>query len=124
MPSPTVVGAARMPTDRRSELFFFYCSIPLFLSAVGSYETVQLYRRTTLPGSLLQIVSASFGLVLWLFQLCGEQTCTWYAIRGDQSLFCPASFGQALSLDTKSPWSGKIQLALAAACLTATSVLL
>lgn len=113
-----------MLADGCSELFFFYCSIPLFLSALSAYETIQLGRRSASHGSLLRITSASLGLALWLFQLCSEQTCTWYAVHGDQSFFCPASFGQALSLDTGTHWSTEITMALAVACLTAVSVLL
>ncbi|KAK4549753.1 hypothetical protein LTR36_005054 [Oleoguttula mirabilis] len=84
------------PAGHRVQLFFFYCTIPLALSALSVYETLALWRHH--DGKPLRpirmIASAAAGILLWVIQLGLEGSCIWSTAYTDPTRdgYCPFAF--------------------------------
>ncbi|KAI7082654.1 hypothetical protein KC356_g8194 [Hortaea werneckii] len=87
-----------------AQLFFFYCTIPLFLTILTSYETLRLFlhsSKTALSATAARMtLSASCGLGLWILQLGLTGTCSWelaqdYELGRSTRAWCPHALRHA-----------------------------
>ncbi|KAI7228544.1 hypothetical protein KC330_g7871 [Hortaea werneckii] len=82
-----------------AQLFFFYCTIPLILTIITTYETLRLFLSSSTKASLSETslrmtFSASCGLGLWILQLGLTGTCSWemaqdYDLGNSSRAWCP-----------------------------------
>ena len=92
-----------------SKLLFFYCTIPLFLSAFGMHRTFQLWRNPANTSPSFMIRFAVSGLALWLVQFFLNGPCIWVS-ASKSNAFCP--FAASGHVPTSS-WSSALKLAWA-----------
>ncbi|RMX96296.1 hypothetical protein D0867_13195, partial [Hortaea werneckii] len=87
-----------------AQLFFFYCTIPLLLTILTTYETLHLFLSSRTPllseTSPRMTFSASLGLGLWILQLGLTGTCSWemaqdYDLGNSSRAWCPFALRHA-----------------------------
>ncbi|KAI7348420.1 hypothetical protein KC320_g6641 [Hortaea werneckii] len=86
-----------------AQLFFFYCTIPIVLTVLTSYETLRLFLSSRTPlseTSPRMTLSASLGLGLWILQLGLTGTCSWelaqdYSLGNSTRAWCPFALRHA-----------------------------
>ncbi|TKA67069.1 hypothetical protein B0A55_07810 [Friedmanniomyces simplex] len=110
----------------RIKLVLFYCTIPLVLSALSIFATIQ-HRRSTPSGLFIAIGSAVLGSALWIAQLAMQGTCVLGNNLGglsphESSGFCGFSFRD--TWDPKTFWQTGLAVAYYATFLSICMIVL